>query len=600
MKHLKKLLSITMTAALLMSGLTVSSAQTYTASLKTGTDSAQLYQEGSFAAMAPAESVSHIAAFAQGTSKTQSFNGVDQVIYNGLCNSMSSINISDYKLTQDQLKSHVQLVVNTCPELFYVKGNYSFSYSSAGTITDYKPDYSMSGTELTEAKQFYQTQMNRILSRINPSWSDLEKVLYAHDYLAQNFEYDTSYTVRDAYSFFYYGKGVCQAYTLVFSGIMRSLGIEVSVVSSESMNHIWNVVRVNGKWYHLDVTWDDPLPDKYGLAYHNYVLLSDTAMQTYRGGSSQNHHSWTCSYTCSDKTYDSYFWEDSTSPFQYLDDSWYFTAYDDTDKTGSLYSYRFDTQEAETVYTFEKWFQSKGSTSYYYGCFSGLSAYNDTLFFNSYDAIYSYVPSADTLTAIHKPAINGAIYGMRTEPGKLCYNVSSSPSNTGTIYYIELNEDEKLPYETTLPSQAPSEKPSPSPTAAASNPPVISSQNPAVTSSPDVRSSQNPAVTSSPDVGASQNPAVTPSPDAGASQNPAVTPSPDAGASPLPGTQVKGDVDRDGSLTLSDAQLTLKIALKITTADSEQYTIADVDGDDSVTLSDAQLILKAALKIITL
>lgn len=599
-----------------MSGLTVSSAQTCSTPLKTGTDSAQLYQEGSFAAMVPAESVSRIAAFAQGTSKTQSFTGVDQVIYNGLCNNMRTIDISSYNLTQDQLKSHIQLVVNTCPELFYVSGNYSFSYSSSSsrTVANYMPNYSMSGTELTEAKQFYQTQMNRILSHINPSWSDLEKVLYAHDYLAQNFEYDTSYTVRDAYNFFYYGKGVCQAYTLVFSGIMRALGIEVSVASSESMNHIWNVVRVNGKWYHVDATWDDPLPDKYGLAYHNYVLLSDTAMQTYRGGSSQNHHSWTCSYTCSDMTYDSYFWEDSTSPFQYLDDSWYFTSYDSTDKTGSLYAYSFDTQEAEAVYSFGKWYQSKGSSSYYYGCFSGLSAYNDTLFFNSSDTIYSYTPSDDTLTAVHEPDISSAIYGMRTESGKLCYNVSSSPSNTGTIYYIELDEEEKLPYETTLPSQAPSEEPSPSPTAAASNPPVVSSQNPAVTSSPDVSSSQNPAVTSSPDVGASQNPAVTSSPDAGASQNPAVTaspdagasqnpavtPSPDTGASPSPGTQVKGDVDQDGFLTLSDAQLALKIALKITTADSEQYTIANVDGDSSVTLSDAQLILKAALKIITL
>ena len=61
-----------------------------------------------------------------------------------------------------------------------------------------------------------------------------------------------------------------------------------------------------------------------------------------------------------------------------------------------------------------------------------------------------------------------------------------------------------------------------------------------------------------------------------------------------------GDLDGDGSVTLSDAQLALKAALKIESPSPEQVQTGDVDADGAITLTDAQTILKAALKIITL
>lgn len=62
-----------------------------------------------------------------------------------------------------------------------------------------------------------------------------------------------------------------------------------------------------------------------------------------------------------------------------------------------------------------------------------------------------------------------------------------------------------------------------------------------------------------------------------------------------------GDANGDGKVDLQDAQLVLKVALKIAAFTEEgQEALADVDGEAGVKLSDAQLILKAALKIITL
>ena len=44
------------------------------------------------------------------------------------------------------------------------------------------------------------------------------------------------------------------------------------------MNHGWNKVKVDGNWYNLDVTWDDPVPDKKGHISYGYFLVSDSQL----------------------------------------------------------------------------------------------------------------------------------------------------------------------------------------------------------------------------------------------------------------------------------------------------------------------------------
>ena len=62
-------------------------------------------------------------------------------------------------------------------------------------------------------------------------------------------------------------------------------------------------------------------------------------------------------------------------------------------------------------------------------------------------------------------------------------------------------------------------------------------------------------------------------------------------------TVLKGDLDEDSRITLTDVQMTLKGALRIVTLSEQQKIVADVDGDGKVTLADCQKVLKAALRI---
>lgn len=81
----------------------------------------------------------------------------------------------------------------------------------------------------------------------------LEKIKWGRDYLVRHMKYDKRfYTAYDA---FYRGKGNCMAYAYAYLRIMQELHVPCIYVSSK--DHAWNMVRLKGKWYHVDVTWDD-------------------------------------------------------------------------------------------------------------------------------------------------------------------------------------------------------------------------------------------------------------------------------------------------------------------------------------------------------
>lgn len=94
------------------------------------------------------------------------------------------------------------------------------------------------------------------------------------------------------------------------------------------------------------------------------------------------------------------------------------------------------------------------------------------------------------------------------------------------------------------------------------------------------------------------NPPATPSePSTDQTSAPQGSESPNPSETPDSG-YLMGDVNNDKTINLTDAQMTLKAALKIVKLDEAAITAADVDKNGKVELSDAQKILKHALKII--
>jgi len=122
--------------------------------------------------------------------------------------------------------------------------------------------------------------------------SDDEVVCAISDYLVTHAQYahesdgvtpDTNY--KSAYSLFVNKKGICDAYSDAFNILARKFGLEVISVSGDIKMqggvepHGWNLVKVDNEWYNVDVTWNDPSPEKKGRAIHRYTLISDNKIR---------------------------------------------------------------------------------------------------------------------------------------------------------------------------------------------------------------------------------------------------------------------------------------------------------------------------------
>lgn len=113
--------------------------------------------------------------------------------------------------------------------------------------------------------------------------SDIEIVTAVNQYLCDNAYYSTSdpYTPADytAYGALINGVCVCDGYTRAAQYIFELCGLDVMYVGGETPGglHAWNLVKVGGAWYHLDITWNDTEPP-----YLDYFLVTDDYMSVSR------------------------------------------------------------------------------------------------------------------------------------------------------------------------------------------------------------------------------------------------------------------------------------------------------------------------------
>lgn len=132
---------------------------------------------------------------------------------------------------------------------------------------------------------------------VTPGMSEYEKVKAIHDYLIIHVDYDydnlaagtlpdTAFTAEGA---LFLHSAVCEGYARAFSLLCDRSGIENALVYGTAddgtgvQNHAWNQVRVDGEWYNIDVTWDDPLMDGEPVTdgsnmVYDYFLVPDMTL----------------------------------------------------------------------------------------------------------------------------------------------------------------------------------------------------------------------------------------------------------------------------------------------------------------------------------
>lgn len=309
---------------------------------------------------------------------------VENVIADALKNRETEIDVSDYGLTKEMLKSAYVHVLNNNPRLFHVKSEWSVWTNSSGLVIKVEPSYLSIYDETSTIE--YEAAVAEALKSVNDQMDDVEKALALHDYLALNCAYENDgqepYENYNAYNALVDREAVCQGYTLAYTDLLQRAGVSCSYATSDPMNHIWNLVELGDNWYHVDVTWDDPTADFAGRVMHTNFLRSDS------GITGTGHHDWVTGIdglTCDDDSYASeQFWNGLSTAVFFEGDTCYYLS-----SEGKIIERSHEGSERD-VYQLGNciWPAWGSSSSYWPGIYSGLSRADGYLYCNDKDSLY--------------------------------------------------------------------------------------------------------------------------------------------------------------------------------------------------------------------
>ena len=167
----------------------------------------------------------------------------------------------------------------------YVAHFWCEGYELSGTADSLlvvKPKYTMTGAELQEAMDKFEEVTQEILAGINPGMDDYQRELYVHDQITFRIQYQSGRNAHNAYGALVEGKAVCDGYSEAFGYLLQRLGIQTFQALGYGINpynggtekHSWTYVRIKGKYYHVDTTWDSQKSD----IFHMYFNQNDEVM----------------------------------------------------------------------------------------------------------------------------------------------------------------------------------------------------------------------------------------------------------------------------------------------------------------------------------
>lgn len=241
------------------------------------------------------------------------FNYVDNYMGIGISNKIELINFIYYALNSgissteryiDRSYSNYQndidmLTINNgegFKETISLLNNFVHPYNSSNNIKlTYGGDYTI-GIAINKAYSNDDiTAINEIVDKVikeklNNNMPTREKIKIIHDYIIDNAEYDklkyenkndTTYKSNTAYGVLVQGYGTCNGYADAMAIFLDKLNIINYKISNSE--HIWNLVYLDGKWYHLDLTWDDPISD-VNINRDTYFLITTSELEELNDG----------------------------------------------------------------------------------------------------------------------------------------------------------------------------------------------------------------------------------------------------------------------------------------------------------------------------
>ena len=215
------------------------------------------------------------------------YNSLDhkgQLLYNSITSAAEELSeeseVLTYSYDMEEFQRIIGCIRGDRPELFYIDYDNLVLYHS-NHRTKVGMVYLGGADAVPGMIEEYNAAVDAVMEGVLPSMTDLEKEIAINDWLLDNCCYalgDTDELASTAYGALVLGQAYCDGYAYAAKQLLNKAYIDSLVVYGEAdgIEHVWNMVEIEGQYYHLDVMWNDADIGSDGkLRFHGYFNLSD-------------------------------------------------------------------------------------------------------------------------------------------------------------------------------------------------------------------------------------------------------------------------------------------------------------------------------------
>lgn len=207
----------------------------------------------------------------------------------------------DKQELSDNLQGVIKKALSHDDYTAYILDSYLYTIRSWGNRSTIKLEARYRETKEQTAEVDHKVKQTLAVI-LTESMNDHQKVKAIHDWIVSHLEYDQSLSKYTAYEALTTGRAVCQGYSLLALRMLQEAGVTTIIAEGtvDTGDHAWNMVKLDGSWYHLDMTWDDPIrePSKQQSQQairYSYYLKTDQEMRV--------DHQWVKVYPEADQPY---------------------------------------------------------------------------------------------------------------------------------------------------------------------------------------------------------------------------------------------------------------------------------------------------------
>lgn len=167
-------------------------------------------------------------------------------------------------VTVDDFWTAYYAVLADHPEIFWIGASAQVEESAlTGKVVSYDLEVTVPAESRTSMRASLEAAADECISQISQEASTYQKIKYVYEYLIQTVDYDSgSQDSQNIQSALLYHSSVCAGYSKAFAYILHRMGLFCTYITGTIRgggDHGWNMVRIDGQYYYVDVTWGDPV-----------------------------------------------------------------------------------------------------------------------------------------------------------------------------------------------------------------------------------------------------------------------------------------------------------------------------------------------------